>query len=382
MMRMSCELYKGISRPIDAFVKYFLDVKPYHTKILEILEKYKFNESLEVGLAETTFTNITFMNEPLCSMAGFGVDWDNKCGFDALSCCDLFDCIGGYGLIYDNSDLLVSAPVVSVDNVNDQFVVAGNLTYDVKLQISNIISPTSFSIKGDSSALFQTHSIFLIVPKHTYNVLSSTSTGFNVSGNRVNEFITKNDFIVYAGNENDGHYHTKTAIYDFDTNTTFVEVLETINVVNTNTGIIEIDSDNKNNGVYQVENVIFNGVNTVVTVKTSVKQFGILTDTNHGSVQFRTGFIYPRTLTLEETVIPVANNTYKVLESKYDYVSDVTLITVIRNLEDLVPDGVLKLYGYAFSGGFDGDEDCSSPKDSNVHALFSEILQITVIPQP
>ena len=29
-------------RPIDAFVKYFLDVKPYHTKLLEVIERKEY----------------------------------------------------------------------------------------------------------------------------------------------------------------------------------------------------------------------------------------------------------------------------------------------------------------------------------------------------
>jgi len=229
---MSCELYKGISRPIDAFVKYFLDVKPYHTKILEVLEKYKFNESLEVGFSELTFTDITFSNEPLCKVTGWGVNWDDKCGFDAINCCDLFDCVGGYGLIYDNSDLLASAPVLSVDNINDQFVVQGNKTFDTKVQIANIVSPTVLSVKGDFTSMFNTHAIFLVVPKHTFSILEATVTGFKVTGNKVSEFITKNNFIVYGSDQNDGEYYTKTAVYDFDANITFVEVLETINSPN------------------------------------------------------------------------------------------------------------------------------------------------------
>lgn len=374
---MSCELYKGISRPIDSFVKYFLDVKPYHTKILEILERYNFQENIDVIFDQSLFTEIDFINEPLCKPVGWGVDWDDDCGFDALSCCDLFDCIGGYGLIYDNSVLLASANIVSVDNVNDKIIVEGNLTYDIKFQIDTILNNNSLAIRGDHTSIFNAHSIFLIVPRHTYNIIQTTSQGFVVQGNRSSEFLTRRKFLVYASGNNDAEYNVKNASYDFVSNTTLIEVVEVINNP-ISLGVIEIKSSNKNNGIYQIDTVSFNGLDTIISVKTSVKQFDIVNDLTHGSVQLRTGFIYPRIVTFDNTLGPSqAEISLKILNSVYNTTTGNTEITVVNNIENLIPYGQLKLYGYG-TPGFDADEECSSPKASNVHTIFAEWLKITI----
>lgn len=375
---MSCELYPGISRPIDTFVKYFLDVKPYHTKILEVLERYNFSESIDIYFDESIFTKIDFINEPLCKLTGWGVDWDDECGFDSLNCCDLFDCVGGYGLIYNDSDLLSSANIVSVDNVNDKIIVEGNKTYDIKVQINDILNNSSFSVRGDYTTLFNTHSIFLVIPRHTYNIFQTTENGFILIGNRASEFLTRKNFIVYASGQNDGIYNVKTANYDFSSNKTFIEVLEPINNP-LSLGIIEIKSGNKNNGIYQVETVSFNGVDTIVSVKTSVKQFDILNDISHGSVQFRTGFIYPRSVVLDNSFDPNFNQSFfKILDSRFNANTGNTELTIINNIENIIPYGNLKLYGY-MGAGFDPDLECSTPKDSNIHTIFSEFLQIRII---
>ena len=103
---MACD--SSIFRPIDSFIKYFGDIKPYHTKILEVVEQYVFREEINVAIEETYNLEVTLENDPLCKGVGFGLNFDNDCGFDALECCDLFECMGGFGLIFDNSDLLVT----------------------------------------------------------------------------------------------------------------------------------------------------------------------------------------------------------------------------------------------------------------------------------
>ena len=47
-----------VKRPIDSFVKYFLDVKPYHTKILEIVERYLIDEDVNISIKENIFFRI------------------------------------------------------------------------------------------------------------------------------------------------------------------------------------------------------------------------------------------------------------------------------------------------------------------------------------
>jgi hypothetical protein len=49
----------GLSRPIDAYIKYFRDIKPYHSKILEILEQYNFSEEMLVSMREGLTISLT-----------------------------------------------------------------------------------------------------------------------------------------------------------------------------------------------------------------------------------------------------------------------------------------------------------------------------------
>jgi hypothetical protein len=72
-----------VKRPIDSFVKYFLDIKPYHTKILEVVERYEFAETIEVDIKEKFDLLHTFANNPLCKGVGYGLDFDDECGFSA-----------------------------------------------------------------------------------------------------------------------------------------------------------------------------------------------------------------------------------------------------------------------------------------------------------
>lgn len=384
---MSCELYQGVSRPIDAFIKYFLDVKPYHTKILEILEKYRFSEEIVVSILETIDKKITIANDPLCKVTGWGVDWDNDCGFDALNCCDLFDCIGGYGLIFDNSTLVASANILSSDTILDKIVVKGNKTHDTKLQITGISTTTSCTVLGNQVSLFQPGTVFLVIPKHTFNIVKVLKNGFVVAGNVAGEFTTKGTFLVYNSSGNDRVYTTKEAGYDFSSNSTTVLVNEELKNPESGLGTIEINSNNKNNGIYQVQSSSFNGLTTYIQVKSSVKTFNILNDSTHGTIQLRTGFLYPRFLTLEKNTsspnVPYPpSDDFKIMQSNYDYGSDTTEISFMKPLRESYTGGTAKLFGYMTNPGFDADPECSAPKPMNIHAQFSEYLKIEIINQP
>lgn len=376
---MTCEKYKNISNPIDAFRKYFLDVKPYHTKILEILERYSFSESINVKIKENIKTNISISNDPLCKPTGWGIDWDNSCGFDALNCCDLFDCIGGYGLIFDNSKLVSSAPIISLGEYNNSFSVSGDRTYDLKIQIKEIIASDSFTLEGNYTSYFENSNIFLVIPKHTYKILSVLNDGFNISGNHANEFLYRKKFLVYGCANNNSKYSVKGATYDSNTNITKIQVYESIKTPAINYGFIEINSSNKNNGVYQVLNSSFDGVNTTVVLNSSVRTLSILDDITNGSVQLKTGFIYPRYVNIENTET-VDTNDYRIIQSTYDPSNNVTIVNVTKNINQTIDENsIANLYGYLINPGYDADKLCSTPKEFNVRAVFSEKLVINVL---
>lgn len=380
MATNNCEIYSAIRRPLDAFVKYFLDVKPYHTKLLEVLEIYNFYDTINVKIDENVVKDITFLNKPLCNPTGWGVDWDDQCGFDAISCCDLFDCIGGFGLIYNNSDLLVTTNVVST-TTDGTITLNGNYTYDTKLPIKAIQNAEQFTVAGDQRSYFNTFNVFLVIPRHIYNITAVNAHGFTVTGDIASEAESRRTFIVYGSAGNDGTYIVNTASYDPATNLTTILVIEHINHVG-GTGFIQINASNKNNGVYQVLGTpTFNGVDTVVTVNGGTRKFTVLGEATHGSVQFRSGLTYPRHITLSGSS---SNNDgdYKIMSSLYDYTTNKTTLTLSGMIPDASNTGTVNLYGYEFEAGFEAGPECSIPKPADIHMIFSERLVINVLPAP
>jgi len=215
---------KSVLSPIDAFVSFFKDVKPYHTKLLEIVQRYNFNETIDVLTSESLFRNITFANTPLCKPAGFGVDFDDECGFDNDECCDLFQCLGGYGVIYDNSDLLISAPLQSVNAVNDTITLSGDYTYDTKINIKSVPDNKTIVVTGDLQSLFQINNLFLIVPAQVFPIVTTSANQITISGNHVVNITAQGRIRLYGAAENTGKYDVVVASYLSATNQTVVEI--------------------------------------------------------------------------------------------------------------------------------------------------------------
>lgn len=371
---MSCDT--GISRPIDAFVKYFLDVKPYHTKILEILERYRFNEEVNVSIDEKTDTLISIVNDVLCQGVGFGLDFDDECGFDAESCCDLFTCIGGYGLIYDNSDVLIDLPISQIDANTGTITVPGDRTFDRRLPISSITGQNTFVLNGNRQLDFQTHSLFYVIPFKTLTVLQVLPNGFIVDGNFASLFIQRGTFRVFNSGTNNGEYAVRNAVFDQSTNSTTVTT-ESLTRSAAFNGNISIASGTKNNTLYQVESVSFDGTSTFVTVR-SETPIVLPDENNHGSIMLRTGLWTNRRVWIANSDSTVNNSEWKIISVRYNSVSGTTTIVVDGTLEQPTILGNLQLIGYEFGAGFDGFTECNPPKPDNLHAYISERLNISI----
>lgn len=387
-----------LKRPIDSFVNYFLDIKPYHTKILEIVEQYKFTEELSVNIKENIFFNETWENSPLCSGVGFGFDFDDDCGYSALSCCDLFDCVGGYGLIYDNSDLLVSKPITSVQSSgtppNNAIVVAGDVRYDTFYQIADIQDTDTIKIAGNVVSAITPHKLIVVTSKNVYLVVEATADGFYVTGNSASQFNSVGEFVILNSGANDDGYAVVEATFNSIENRTFVKAFRQNGTpIDVNAlGSIIVDSGTKNNGAYHITNVTFDGTHTVLTLHTDTP----LTSPNevrHGAVALRTGFIPNRRIWVEGNYGPL--NSYlsfetKIIEITYDLDNNETIIYLDNNIEtrvdEFAEDGLpvggtynANLRGYFFGAGFDGEQECSSPKEWHLYAGFSEHLHIEEI---
>lgn len=373
---MTCELRPGLVKPIDALIKYFLEVKPYHTKLLEVVEKYRFNEYITISVDENHTLDIIKKNRALCGPVGFGLIWDEECGFDAVECCDLFECIGGYGLIFDNSDLLVNETILNINDSADEIQVAGDHTFDRRIQIKNIPSSSKITLEGDHVSTFQTHKLFLVVPYFTLNIVDITENSFFISGNKVSEIQSKKDFRVSGSRYNDGVYATSIVRYNPSTNRTEIIVNDELNTTLIS-GYINVSSPNKNNGVYQVKTVTLVNGDTEIEIRNN-NIFNHLNGTVHGSIQLRTGLIAPRRVWhFNPDINDVVE--YRISGQSYDTVSDITTITLAESISTpSTGDGEIRLYGYRFGAGFDGFKECSTPKPYNVNLSVGEVLNITI----
>lgn len=368
-------------RPIDAFVKYFLDVKPYHTKLLEVVERYKFAETMTVDITDTMFADIAYRNNPLCKAVGFGLIFD-QCGFSNDNCCDLFQCLGGYGLIWDNSDIVADYAIRSVNTETDEFTVLGDHTRDTRLEIISI-SGNRMVLRGNVAGYFDDQKLFLIAPFNVYSITSLSDNVIVIPGNVADELNIKRSLRISNDLWNNGVYGVNVATYDPLNDQTRVEVAGDVTFIADSLAgaYIETESQPKNQGFYSVNSAYTEDGNTTVIINDT---FPVASTVNNGCVQLRDGLTAPRRVWLTDNnnllreyriadsyFLPETNETRVVLAEQYftaDTYNEASYYTEAR------------LYGYMTNAGFDNDEECDVPKPTNVHALFGERLVINIMP--
>ena len=262
---MACDT--SITRPLDSFIKYFYDIKPYHTKILEVIEQYHFTEDLHVEFQENMETEVVIENDPLCKGVGFGLDFDDECGFDALDCCDLFDCAGGFGLIYDNSDKLLEIPVDDINVETGEITVSGYHAYDTYINIKSVPNTNTIVLDGDYSQYFDHHKMFWVVRRNTYPVLSQTINTITVEGDIVAQVLSKRNLELQLSGTNDGHYGVTDATYD--SGNTTITLNRELPSTSSSLGRILVASSNKNNGIYQITGYTIQGTETHLNLKST-----------------------------------------------------------------------------------------------------------------
>lgn len=396
------------SSPIDSFVDYFLDTKPYHTKILEVVETYTFTEEMIVSMEERMEKDILIENDPLCKETGFGIDYDDECGYDAIDCCDLFDCFGGYGFIFDNSDMLLNLPVEDFQVESDlelQFEnesgsledawleVEGNFLADTRVQIKNIPSPTQIVLDGDVTSLFNDpinntlSTTFLIVNVQQFTIESVTNNVVIIDGNHKDFFLSRSEFFVIGEvGLNNKHFFYDTV--DFTNGKTEIHLITPLSEVpdgSLDTRTLQIRTDSPNIGIYQSFDVSFNGTDTVVNLfsgqTVTQNPSPSADDYSLGSIQLRTALNSPRLMTVFNTNSQDEEE-LKILYAEYDASTDRTRIFVAGSLDFF--DGVLpsqirvRTFGYFFEPGFDGGAECTPPKAENIHTRFYELVKIEV----
>lgn len=367
-------------RPIETFKDYFLDIKPYHTKILEVIEQYNFFEEIEVKFEEDPFFDVTYINDPLCKPVGYGMVWDDSCGFDAIDCCDLFDCIGGYGIIFDNSDRVANHPYTDSDASQDTLTLAGDLTRDARFQISAIPSRQTLTVLGDISDFLTDISLFLVIPVKTIPIESNTSKTISMIGNFTRNLLENKEFQIYGTLESNQIYRVKTVVYDPISNLTTVEIFDPITIDEDVTGgTIEFRSDTNNNGPKLIDSFQTDGLITTIFLndETPMEFTNATEGNNHGSIQLKTALIPGREITIKSDS-GENDGLYKVLDSYYDGVQDLTTLTIDDSINQSGDTGFVEMYGYVQESGFDGKPSCPLPKHTHIKTSMTEELTIGI----
>jgi hypothetical protein len=363
---------------IDSFLEYFRDAKPYHTKLLEVIEEYNFTEDMCVLMCDSVDKEITIQNDPLCKLTGFGIDYDDECGYDAIDCCDLFDCTGGYGYIFDNSDLLVEETIVDKHDDQGMLIVSGNQLNDIRIPVKSVYSPTEFTLKGDATNLLDTHAIGIFVNVLQFEVVSNDSSTIRISGNYLNFIQTKSNFrIEGAETEYNGTFTILNSSYDV-TNDETVITYSFFKSIPDNELVgfkLQFRNSNPNGGIYQFGSYSFNGTDTLVSIVNDTFTEINPDEIHLGSIQFRTGLRYPREVEIDTGIVPYHN----ILYSTYDYINNLTQVFVDENISSYtVGSDTIKLYGYFFGSGYEGNEECTKPKDTHVYSKLEEDLIIEI----
>ncbi len=375
-------------RPIDSFIQYFLDVKPYHTKILEIVEQYKFQDDLIVTIDENLSFLEQWANDSMCYAVGYGLDFDDDSGYDSISNCDLFECVGGYGIIFDNSDILVDTTVIEggIDEELGTIQVDGDHRYDTYLQIHSTSGSNSIRILGNVASTLSAHNLFIVVPQTKLQIIETVYNGFYVLDDYAAQFNIKRQFKVHLSNHNDDIYPVVTATYipavDTTPARTFIEVPDTdLNAAEL--GYILVNSGTKNNGVYMNVGSSYDGTYTNILLHDDTP-LKLTDETIHGSVVLRTAMVAPRRVWLQNNFSgagPEYIGEFKIARSDYDIDTDITTLTM-EEADHFMPVDVadlrMQLIGYFFGAGFDSFNECGPPNPNNIHIGFSEYLTIQV----
>ena len=376
-----------ITDPVEAFIQYFLDTKPYHTKILEVVESYVFNEEMRVDMLEEIFKHVTLENDPLCKFTGFGLVYDDSCGYSAVDCCDLFDCEGtGYGFIFDNSDQLVDAEILGFDPVEGFIQVEGNQTVDVRVPIVDIPASDTIIVKGDQTSLLTVHKLFLNVDITQLEIIDNDAESVFLEGNHVPLLGHRNTFfIIGEESDNNGVYHFSSVTYDSTDNITTLTSSSPLTANMLAGSHLSVKNNAPNAGVLKGDTFQYDSSTdtTIIQLSSSTPLGFTASDIDaysFGSIQFKTALKYGRVLELEETIAGVQPPQYNILYSVYDANDNSTKVYLPVDLSFLdINVNRVYTYGYFQSNGYGGGEECSSPKRDNIHSTLFETLRIEVV---
>jgi hypothetical protein len=174
--------------PISSLVAFAQDIKPYHTKIVEILVDYIYSETTNVSVFEHfTLDLLQDINRHsgVC-LQGFGVHpWGDR----YTQPLDMTVDIGYYPIDPDEKELLYTLGMISQDEYNTGIKWMGKIITKSGqvFGVDNIISPDILVFAGDQTASFGVGSAFTIMDSFSNNGSWKVRTSaFDATNNRTN----------------------------------------------------------------------------------------------------------------------------------------------------------------------------------------------------
>ena len=187
---MTCDISSTILDPVQGLVDYVNDIKPYHTKIAEVIVEYQHNELVEVTMVDAIDMRIQILHPDPGTALVIG------------SCPVINKQI--WGAIDDQTDFTLDDPVPYLDVVDEYSTAPGQTVFSLSRMVngSNVANISSITVNGVATTSYTLNlgaaSITLSSPtiqRGDYVVISYQSstpnkTNFTVTVNGVPAEVT------------------------------------------------------------------------------------------------------------------------------------------------------------------------------------------------
>lgn len=189
--------------PVQGLVSYVQDIKPFHTKIVEVLVEYVYTEGVETSIGDSL-------------EIGIGLDFGGNLGpllcaggYDTLP----YDSLGVYPIASPNTGITFSNyPAINV--VTNSITIPGNFVS--QFVAGSVV--TMYSVLEDHTNALPISGV----------LLGSPANDFQVTGDHTATYVAGFSFDVYGSIGNDGTYTTSAGGATFAAGVTTIPVDEAI----------------------------------------------------------------------------------------------------------------------------------------------------------
>lgn len=399
---MANDYFTKTFRVTNSAVKLFNTIKPFHTQVLEVVERYVFEEKIIGRVTDSMQLKVTYRPKPDCDGEGWGTYYDNTfCGYDASKCCEPFNCTGGFGIVWDNTSIFASRQIVEIDDAANAFVLDGNVATDIYLPIARYMNIRTIRVKAPASAIdlfvgdgetTPSHILFGITGKRLLDIVATdpVQRRITVDSKTPNDIPSLVSLVAADG------VKRHVSITKTSTNAQGLVVLHLdassplVDETTAQSGArIEITQTTDNNGTYSLWNRVTSapGVTPITysaTPNATINESGyidlIIDDQFPSPVEFDKGSIVLRNAMTYPRRIHHGDHQYVVISSMYNADEDQTAVIVSDPITTTIADGnTIELRGFDGGTGFDGFPTCAPTSDTLLSPFLREGIAFTLI---